>query len=812
MSLLDQLRHHIIPTAKLSMDEAMPSRLDQAEPPQVGRPHSRIEGPLKVCGQAAYTAEHHPAGLCHGVMVTAPIGKGQLKKIHDQTALDLPGVVAVIHDPKRFLRNAQQGGMKMAPAQGATEIAYHGQPVALVVAETFEAAREGAMALRIDYADDTSKGQFDFAQARHDAEWINWVTDKNENRGHPERMLKQAEQQVDVTYITPSQSNMAMELHASLAQWQDDQLTVYTANQMLGSSREQLADALGVSVDQIRLLAPYVGGGFGSKLGIAPEIVMAALAARDLKRPVLVSMTRAQVTQSTVRRSNTEQRLGLAADGQGQLQALIHNSLCTNLPKELFFEPVAVASHFLYQTDHAQIQYRMVRMNLGLAGSMRAPGEAVGMLGLECAMDELAHQLEMCPLELRLRNEPTQDPSKKIPYSTRQLTACLRSGAERFGWSARTLQPAQRREGDWWIGMGVASAARSNELKPAEAEVRLQLADTALGVRALVRTDMTDIGTGSYTILAQIAADLLGLPVDHVEVQLGDTHWPQSSGSGGSWGAASTGSAVYLACEKLREQIAKAVGLHTDTLHLTHGQVQQRGVHQPSLTEQLGERLTQQVQGVVHQLAQSTGLEQLSQKTEPNPPADSPDYVPQSLHDVISATQEPWLAHGQIKPGQTQKDYRHAAFGAHFAEVAVHAVSGQVRVLRMLGVYAAGRILNAKTARSQCIGGMIFGMGGALMEKMTHDPRDGRVCTLDLAEYHVPAHADMPEFEVMFLPEADVYANPLHSKGLGELGISGSGAAIANAVFNAIGARVRDYPLTPEKILPHLPILPEQMA
>ncbi|BAV10684.1 xanthine dehydrogenase [Moraxella osloensis] len=793
---------------KLTMDKPVESRLDTTDSKLVGKPLSRIEGHLKVAGKATYTAEHQFDDLCHGVMVGATIGKGKVKKVHKDSALQVAGVIGVFHDPL-FLRNPQQGGVKMAPVQGASEVFYHGQPIALVVAETLEAAQEGAKALQIDYENDEKHGHFDFNKQKKHTQFIDWVTDKSDDIGKPEKTLKQAEVKVDVTYTTPSQSNMPMEPHSSLAHWFEGKLTLHTSNQMLASSKVQLAKALDIPEDDVRLLSPYVGGGFGSKLGISPESVMAAIAAKDLKRPVLVNMTRPQVMETTVRRTNTEQRVALGADKDGKIHTIIHNSIVTNLPSETFFEPVAVSTHFLYGGDNRQIKYEMARMNFTLTGSMRAPGEAVGQLALECAMDELAHALKLCPIELRKRNEPSEDPSKKIPYSTRKLLACMEQGAKAFGWDERPQTPASRLDGDWLIGYGMACAARSNELKPSQARVSLLPSDKPLGVLARIETDMTDIGTGSYTIFAQVVADMLGLPIDHVEVKLGDTDLPPAAGSGGSWGASSAGSSIYLACEALREKIAQSVGLHADSIGFKQGTLYRQFEHDPSLAEKIGEKINHTLTDTLDKLAEKTGLNsEVSvdnhdnvldwEQVDTQLPLSSflQQYAPHGL-----------VANGEIEPGKTKKEYRHAGYGAQFAEVGVHRVTGEIRVRRMLGTFAAGRILNEKTARSQCFGGMVFGIGAALMEQIHHDKRDGRLCNHDLAEYQVCVNADVPDLEVIMLPETDPYANPLHSKGIGELALSGAGAAIANAIFNATGVRVRDYPITLDKLLYQLPLL-----
>ena len=381
---------------------------------------------------------------------------------------------------------------------------------------------------------------------------------------------------------------------------------------------------------------------------------------------------------------------------------------------------------------------------------MRAPGEAVGLLGLEGAIDELADKLGMDPIELRRINEPECDPEKDIPYSSRSLMPALDRGAAAFGWDKRNAKPGARREGEWLIGMGVAAAARANMLMETSAKVAIHPDGSVT-----VSSAMTDIGTGSYTILTQVASELLGVPMDRITMELGDTNDVPAAGSGGSWGACSSGSAIYLACEALRGKLAKAMGVAEDTLTLKDGIA-------------IGDN-------------RSTPIG---------------DLVGEGLEAV-----------GTIKPGAQGEEFNQASYGAHFAEVAVNAVTGETRVRRMLGVFAAGRILNEKTARSQCLGGMTFGIGSALTEELVHDPRNGKVVNHDLAEYHVPVNADVPQLEVIFLEERDIHANPIHAKGIGELGICGAGAAIANAIYNATGARIRDFPITLDKVIAALPDL-----
>ncbi|MEG8014211.1 xanthine dehydrogenase family protein molybdopterin-binding subunit [Sphingomonas sp. 22R3R2A-7] len=553
---------------------------------------------------------------------------------------------------------------------------------------------------------------------------------------------------VDSTYVTPSQNSAAMEPHASTAVWEEDgSLTLYGAYQMPTSDAQQLAKSLGLSAKKVRIVARYIGGGFGSKLGIAPESVAAAIAAKQLGRPVKAVMSRPQVFEATVRRSNTEQRVRLAANAAGKLTAIGHETLASNQSTEDYFEPAGIGTHLLYGGENRLITHDLVDVNLVLSGSMRAPGEAVGMLALEGAMDELAEKLGIDPIELRKRNDPRIDPEKDVPYSSRNLTRALDEGAARFGWDKRQ-KAGTRREGEWLIGMGVASAVRGNMMMESSAKVEIHPDGTAT-----VSSAMTDIGTGSYTILAQIASEILGIPVANITMSLGDTNDPPAAGSGGSWGAASSGTAVYLACEMLRGKLAKAMDVDEDGLTLKDGNA-------------IGDNRSTPIGELV-----GKGLE----------------------------------ATGHIKPGKQEKETSQAGFGAHFAEVAVNVITGETRVRRMLGSFAAGRVLNAKTARSQCLGGMTFGIGTALTEDLIHDTRTGKLVNHDLGEYHVPANADVPQMDVHFVDERDIHANPIHAKGIGELGISGAGAAVANAVYNATGIRVREFPITLDKLLDQLP-------
>ncbi len=717
-----------------TMDSPQPRLLDETKQGVIGTPMDRPDGPLKVSGTADYAADHTPENVAHGVLVRATIARGRITGMDRDAALAIHGVLDVITDP-RMIRNPAQGMAGAAPVQTGDAVHYHGQPIAVVVAETFEAARDAAQRLSIKY--ETEEAAV-CPQTTPDTE-----TDEPTAAGDFEAVWAEADVRVDRDYTTPSQAAAAMEPHAAIAEWHGDSVTLRSALQMVRFNKAELADTLGIDASKVRILAPYVGGGFGSKLGLGPEAAAAAIAAQKLGRPVRVVMTRQNVFDTVLRRSETAQRVRFGATKDGRITAISHDDRVSNIEGEGFSEPVSQASQFLYSANGLSFTQTVAKTSVTPTGSVRAPGEAVGMLAFEAALDELAEALDMDPLDVRLKNLPEKHPIDGRPFSARRLADCLTEGAACFGWSDR-WQAGTRREGDWLIGIGVASAARSNMLVKSSARVRLT------GDHAIVETDMTDIGTGTYAILAQITAEMLGLPAAQVTVRLGDSDLPGASGSGGSFGANSAGSAVFLAAKKLRAEIAERLGCDADTLTLQNGQA--RGENREASLAAL---------------------------------------VPEEIR-----------AEATIKGGETAKSHFSSGFGAHFAEVAVNEWTGEIRVRRMLGVMSMGRILNEKTARSQALGGMIWGIGAALTEEMQHDPRDGHFVTRDLANYHVPAHADVPgDMQVVFLEERDDWANPIQTKGIGELGISGAGAAIINAISHATGKRVYDYPVLPDRML-----------
>lgn len=732
-------------TRTLIMDEPdTRNRLDHMAQGVIGKPLDRPDGAAKVTGTATYAAEYKIDGCLEGVLVTATIAKGEVANIDARAVLEMPGVVGVLHDPRMTVRSAQ-GGAGKAPKQGPGKIDYYGQPIALVVAETFEQARDASKRLEVEYREEHDAV---FDPHAKDAE-VEEQTAKSEVQGDLERAMREAAHAIDVTYTTEGHNSAPMEPHAAIAQWDGQTLTVHLSMQMLKYNVKELADAVGLAPERVRLISRYVGGGFGSKLGISAEAVAASLAAMELDRPVRVVMLRQQVFQCVMRRSETSQRFRLAADEEGRLIGFGHEALTSNLPGEKFVEPATQASKFLYRGEHRTIRLEVARVNRMTAGSVRAPGEAVGMLALECAMDELADAIGLDPVELRLRNIPERHPSQGIPYSSRKLAECLTQGAERFGWNGADRAPCSRREGEWWIGTGMATAARVHNLNEAEARVRLCPDGTAI-----VESDMTDIGTGTYTVLGQIAAEMLGLNPDDVLVRLGDSAFPPGAGSGGSWGAPSTGSAVFEACEAIRAKLAEMLGCTDQELTLKDG------------LAIVGNRRT-------------------------------------SLPDVLAGQELEETGH--FKPGEIEEKCHSAMYGAFFAEMGVNAYTGEVRVRRFDGTFALGRVLNCKTARSQCVGGMVWGIGSALTEELVFDRRDGHLVNPDLAEYHVPVNLDVPALDVVLLEERDPAGSPLQAKGVGELGICGAGAAIANAIHHACGVRVRSFPITTDKVLAQLP-------
>ncbi len=720
----------------------------------VGKPTDRIDGKFKTTGTAPYAYERHDVApnQAYGYIVGSAIAKGRISSMNVADAKAAPGVLAIVstldHKPLPL------GQQNTASLFGGAEIQHYHQAIAMVVAETFEQARAAANLIRVDYA--RGNGKYDLEALAPTAPLEGGGSGEGSGAPPIDRVgdfdgaFASAPVKVDQQYTTPGHSHSMMEPFATIAAWDGPKLTVWTSNQMIAWAKRDVAKTLSLSPENVRVDSPYIGGGFGGKLAIRADVPLAALGARAAGRPVKVAMQRPLIANNTTHRPATIQRIRLGATRDGKITAIAHESTSGNLP-EGKPETAVAQTKLLYAGANRMTLMKLAVMDLPEGNAMRAPGEAPGLMALEMAMDEMAEKLGMDPIEFRIVNDTQVDPEKpQRPFSQRQLIKCLREGADRFGWSRRNANPASVREGRYLIGMGMAAAFRNNQLTKSAARVRLD----GKGI-VTVETDMTDIGTGSYTIIAQTAAEMMGVALDKVVVKLGDSDFPAAAGSGGQWGANNSTAGVYAACIKLREQVGQRLGM-TGDLQFTDGEVRAGG---------------------------------------------------RSAKIADAARNGPLTAEDFIEYGDLAKKYQQSTFAGHFVEVAVDSFTGQTRIRRMLAVCAAGRILNPKSARSQVIGGMTMGAGAALMEELAVDKRFGFFVNHDLATYEVPVHADIPHQEVVFLDEVDPISSPMKAKGVGELGICGVGAAVANAIYNATGVRVRDYPITLDKHLDALPAL-----
>jgi xanthine dehydrogenase YagR molybdenum-binding subunit len=719
----------------------------------VGKPVDRIDGKFKTTGTAPYAYERHDVApnQAYGFVLGAAIGKGRVRKIDAADAKRAPGVIAVV--TTLDMPRLERGLMNYAYLFGGDEIQHYHQAIALVVAETFEQARAAASLIKVDYA--RAQGRFDLAIEAKKAPLKGDDTGEGSDAppegrtGNFEAAFAAAPVTLDAQYTTPDQTHAMMEPHASLAMWEGDRLTLWTSNQMIAWSKGSLAKILGIPKDKVRVLSPYVGGAFGGKLFVRADAVLAALGAKASGRPVKVALARPLVINNTTHRPATIQRIRIGAGPDGKIVAIAHESTSGNLPDGQL-ETAVSQTKLLYAGANRLVAMRLALLDLPEGNAMRAPGEAPGLMALEIAMDEMAEKLGMDPIQFRIVNDTQVDPEHpERPFSYRNLSGCLRLGADRFGWGNRNPKPGQTRDGRWLVGLGVAAGVRNNLLTKSGARVSIDNEGFVT-----VETDMTDIGTGSYTIIAQTAAEMMGLPIEKVHVRLGDSDAPASAGSGGQWGANNSTAGVYAACVKLREAIAQKLGFNATDIEFAGGEVRS-GNRRAALSKAAGEG----------------GL---------------------SAEDAIEY-------------GDLSKKYQQSTFAGHFVEVGVDMYTGEVRVRRMLAVCSAGRILNPKSARSQVIGAMTMGLGAALMEELAVDKRYGFFVNHDLASYEVPVHADVPHQEVIFLDELDPISSPMKAKGVGELGLCGVGAAIANAIYNATGVRVRDYPISLDKLLTGLP-------
>ncbi|MBA2947390.1 xanthine dehydrogenase family protein molybdopterin-binding subunit [Streptomyces himalayensis] len=685
----------------------------------------RLEGRDKVTGTARYAAEYAPDGRVYAWPIPATIARGKIVAIDCGQALAEPGAIAVLTH-ENAPRLGETGDRTLAVLQ-TPGIAHRGQYVALAVAETLEAARATAAAVRVEYAPERHQvlPRPDHPDS-HVLEEADDEAPEGWQRGDVEGAYAAAEIRIDAVYRIPALHNHPMEPHAATALWADGQLVVHDSSQGAGWVRQTLSELFGMDRDRITVVSEHVGGGFGSKGTTRPHAVLAAMAARHVGRPVTLALPRNQLAAVVGYRAATEQRLRIGAAADGRISALAHEVVSYHSTIGDFVEQAAKPARSMYASPHSRTSHRVGPLDVPPPSWMRAPGECSGMFALESAMDELAVACGIDPIELRIRNEPDRDPASGLPFSSRHLVECLREGARRFGWTPGPRRPGSRTEGGLLIGTGVAASTYSADVEPSEAEAH---ADASGNIRILLNA--TDIGTGARTILAQIAAEALDVPLDRVRIEIGSSDLPYAPIAGGSTGAASWGWAVHKAATALAAQLAD------------------RNI---PLSE--------------------AGL-RMAVNTEADVAARSAEYARRS-------------------------------FGAQFAEVQVDRDTGETRLRRLLGVFAAGRILNARTARSQFVGAMTMGASMALLEHSTMDPAFGDHPERDLASYHVAVSADVPDIQAYWIEEEDPHLNPLGVKGIGEIGIVGTAAAVANAVYDATGVRVRTLPVRVESLLPNL--------
>jgi xanthine dehydrogenase YagR molybdenum-binding subunit len=766
----------------------------------IGQPVDRVDGRLKVTGKAPYSAEFPLKNLAYGVTVQSTIASGRIRSIDSQATEALPGVIAVITYKNSMSLHALAGGSD--PGQGkfgerdllplqSDRIFYDGQHLAIVVAETFQIAEHGASLIRIGYEEDKPVHRLEDAlQDAFQPATALGGGQAQTHRGNADQALAAAEVKIDQTYTTPVYHHNAMEPHATTAEWKGKKLTIYDSTQSVVGSKNAIAQMLGVPPEDVRLFSYFIGGGFGSKGFTWAHSVMAPMAARQVGRPVKIVLTRQQMFTCNGHRARTIQHISLGADKTGKLQAVKHLTTSETSFVDDFVEQAGVATKMIYDAPHIDVTHSIVRVNKGTPCPTRAPGEAPGTYALEVAMDELAYALNMDPIALRLANYADKHPQTGQPWSEKHLKECYERGAQEIGWSQRNPAPGSMKEGDLLVGYGMATATYPANRSASSAKIQL-FADG----HAVIYCATQDIGTGTYTILTQIAAQGLGLPMASVQCKLGDSTLPKGPNSGGSQVSASAGGAVWAAALTLKSkaiQLAIAdkrsplFGQSEESIRADTGRLFLTG--NPNTAETYAQLLSRK------------GMPLL--ETEITTNVSTREGAPQPEANKESA-QKPDQQSAAVKndEGVDHKKYAFHSFGAQFAKVLVDPTLGTVRVAKIAGVMDIGKVLNLKTATNQIMGGMIFGIGMALMEGTIYDPTNGRVVTRDLTDYLVPVNADMPEFNIQFIDIPDPYISPVGARGIGEIGITGITAAIANAIYHATGKRVRDLPITPDKLL-----------
>lgn len=728
--------------------------------PLVGAPRDRVDGRLKVTGAAKYSAEWAQPGMLYGYMVLSTVASGRIASIDTTCARVQDGVAAIMtpHNAPRVNWGAKTPNDRVLMVLQNDDVHYGRQPVALVIADTFQRAKYAASLVRVRYA--TVRPRTTLQHALFYTPKAVHGKPPDTLRGDAAGAFAASAVKVDHLYTTPVEHHNPMEPHATIARWDGEMLTMYDANQGTSAARARIAEVFGLPVENVRVITKFLGGAFGGKGSTWPHTILAAMAAKLVGRPVQIAIWRPQMWGSVGYRPATQQRVALGASADGRLTSQIHEVTSQTSVFDEFIEPSTLITTMLYASPTLRTTQRLARLNYATPTYMRAPGESTGSYALEAAMDELAYATGLDPIELRLRNYAETDPTSLLPFSSKSLRECYRAGAEAIGWQHRTASPRSMRDGRDLIGMGMATSTYPTNRSEATVTARLMPDGSAR-----VSSAGVDIGTGAYTAFTQIAAETLGLPLEGVQVDLGDSSLPKAPVAGGSQLTASVGSAAKLAAlDALAKLSALAAGDPRSPLH---------GLD-PSALEARDGTL------VAH-----------------GDPARADSFTA-----ILSRNGGRTLeGRADAKPGSEKQAYSMHAFGAQFAIVRVDPDLGTVRMVKQIAAFAAGRIINAKTARSQYLGGMVFGVGMALLEETRPDLRSGRIMNANLSEYLVPVHADMGTMEALIVPEDDPHVNPIGVKGIGEIGIVGAAAAIANAVYHATGTRVRDLPITPDKLL-----------
>lgn len=708
---------------------------------RVGEAINRVEGHLKVTGKAKYASEFPVENKVYGHGINSTIAKGEIISIDTSEAEKLEGVLKVITYKNAEKLKTLEGERPpiatdtIAPVLQSNKVHYYGEYVGFVVAETFEQAQYAASLVKFEYKKDAD-AVIDFEKSKSKA----YTPDNGSNysRGNMDKGLSEADMVVEQTYNTPIEHHHPMELHAVIASWDNGKVTAYASQQIVEDAIIAISGTFQIPKKDVRVVAAFVGGGFGSKLNLDRHVIMAVMASKMVGRPVQVTVTRTQMFTNTNMRQQNEQKMRVGAKNDGTLTALSHETLSHTSTTQEYQEPCGMVSKMLYNVPNNEVTYRLIPMNIQTPFAMRAPGEATGSFALESAMDEMAWKLKMDPLEFRIKNDTQTDLHENRPFSSRLLVECLRIGADKFGWKDRKSEPRSNREGNWLIGYGVSASSRNSPYQKSHARVILNLMKGE--VYATVQMDGTDIGTGTYTIVAQTAAEYLKIPIEQVTVELGDSDFPATPGSGGSWGAASYCNGARAACENAIKTLKNNRNIKED---------------------------------------EEVALVELLKKNQ------------------LTKFQ----AEGMAEPSAEFEKFSIFSFGANFSEVWVDKDTGMYRIKGMVNVASAGNVLNPKTAYGQIIGGLTMGAGMVIAEQTHVEPNFGNFITRSFADYHVPVNLDMANIEVIFLPEEDKIANKMGIKGIGELGITSVAASIANAIFNATGKRMRNLPITPEKLI-----------